>query len=232
MKGEVFENLVEWITKCIHTHAVVTKNDKLVDIHTKRKRQIDISIRIKDGPTDVLGIVEARDRSRPVGVEYIEQVNSKKVSVAADFCVIVSNKGFHKTAISKAQQLNIRLISIDDALKINWSFTIKGAKFFKEIMHLEDAIIYFIDKAENRIIDPHPRVIQQIEKFGSKFLILQNKSGEPLVSLNDLMQPVRNIIERVIGKGIEMKKKIALYFDFQTEEALYLVDQNNISRLI
>jgi hypothetical protein len=84
MTGELFEELVTWISKSLHS-AEVTKNEKLKDIHTGRKRQIDVVIRIKNGPTEILGIVEARDRSRAVGVDYIEQVNSKKTSVGADF---------------------------------------------------------------------------------------------------------------------------------------------------
>ena len=79
--GKDFEELITWIHRCLHEKAVITPNDKIRDIHTGNLRQIDISIRLTDGPTKFLGIVEVRDRSRPVGVDYIEEVSADRKSV-------------------------------------------------------------------------------------------------------------------------------------------------------
>src|ERR1039457_7578666 len=118
--GKEFEELVTWIHQCLHEKAVITPNDKIQDIHSNHSRQIDISIKIKDGPTSFLGIVEIRDRSRPVGVDYIEQVNTKRESVGADAAFIVSSSGFCNTAIEKAQALNIRVFTHQEAVSSNW----------------------------------------------------------------------------------------------------------------
>ena len=48
--GKEFEELVTWIHQYLHEKAVITPNDKIQDIHSNHPRQIDISIKIKDGP--------------------------------------------------------------------------------------------------------------------------------------------------------------------------------------
>ena len=65
--GRSVERLIARIQKSVHKRAEIGANDKLRDVDTGRLRQIDIPIRLSDGPTHVLGIVEARDRSRPRG---------------------------------------------------------------------------------------------------------------------------------------------------------------------
>jgi len=77
-KGLSLKDLVSRIQNTVHSNAIITPDDKLIDIHTGRKRQVDITIRLSDGPTEFLGIVEVRDRSRPVGVRYIEEIDSKE----------------------------------------------------------------------------------------------------------------------------------------------------------
>ena len=88
--GHKFEQIVAWIQRSVHERAEIGVNQKLEDIDTGRRRQIDLTIRLSDGPTEFLGIVEVRDRSRPIGVRYVEEISSKRQSVRADAAFLVS----------------------------------------------------------------------------------------------------------------------------------------------
>ena len=130
--GKAFERLVADIQRALHPNAVITPNDKLLDRHQQvqqsgkpkrrpRKRDVDVSVRITDGPLTLLVIVEVRDRGRPVGIGYIEEVNTKRAAVGADAAVIVSRHGFDETAITKAAFYGIRTFTYEEATAADWS---------------------------------------------------------------------------------------------------------------
>ena len=116
------------INKLLHHKYAVTPNDKIKDKHTGRLRQIDISIRTHDGPTECLGIIEARCRKRPVTTEYVEQIAEKKRSVGAHSAYIVSSSGFYETAIDKAKHLGIGSLTYKEAFDVDWKGVLSGLK--------------------------------------------------------------------------------------------------------
>jgi hypothetical protein len=119
--GREFEQLVTCINTHLHNIATVTPNDRLPDKDNSDLRQVDISVRLSDGPSNFLGIIEVRDRSRPVGIGYVEEVSAKRTSVGASGAWIVSKSGFWKSAKVRANALGIGLISYEQALKSDWS---------------------------------------------------------------------------------------------------------------
>ncbi len=119
--GREFEQLVACINTHLHKIAKVTPNDRFPDKDNGDPRQIDISVRLSDGTSNFLGIIEVRDRSRPVGIGYVEEVSAKRTSVGASSAWIVSKSGFWKSAKVKADALGIGLISYEQALKTEWS---------------------------------------------------------------------------------------------------------------
>ncbi len=127
--GKPFEDLIAWIQQSVHEKAQIIPNEKVRDIHTNRTRQIDISIRLSDGPTHLFVMVEVRDHNRPVNVRYIEEINSKKQSVGANTAFIVSRSGFTKTALEKARHQGIQTLTYEEALNSDWSGRIKCEYF-------------------------------------------------------------------------------------------------------
>lgn len=230
MTGELFEELVAWISKSLHA-AEVTKNEKLNDIHTGRKRQIDVAIRIKNGPTDILGIVEARDRSRPVGVDYIEEVHSKKTSVGADFCVIVSNKGFYKSAVEKARKLGIRLFSLKEALALDWSLSTRNMLIIEEMFNTENVEIFFLAAVTDKIIVPHPSVLSQLTA-NPKAFILKTQEGEPLAHLPSLFRAFQSFLQPRMKIGRENGHDFIIFFDVKTNPDLYILTDNGSDTLV
>lgn len=228
MNEKEFEQLVSWINACLHEKAIVILNDKLIDCHTNKKRQIDVSVRIKDGPTEILGIIEARKRSRKVGVEYIEQIYSKKKAVNADIAIIVSNKGFYNSALIKAEKYGIRTYSLDEALRVDWSLTINQMQY---IIHRkiqgENPIVFFIDKEKRQVIDPHPSIIKVMEENGGKNLVFVDCNNNPFKSLNDFYQTGVNNEEfqKQLKKGKENSTSIQFYIEMRVEDKPYLLDK-------
>ncbi|HRP32305.1 MAG TPA: restriction endonuclease [Agriterribacter sp.] len=230
MEGEIFEGIISWITKSLHSAEVLT-NQKLTDIHTGKKRQIDILIKITDGLLKLTGIVEARDRSRPVGVEYVEQIHSKKTSVGADFAVIVSNKGFYSTALEKSRQLGIRLFSLEDALQADWSQTITSLKVIEQAFKTEGLEIVFLEKESGNVIVPSQSVLAEIAANKDAF-VLKTKEGEPVAHLPSLIRPFQRILENGLKVGKENGAEFMLFFDMVSEPPIYIQNDKSEDVLI
>lgn len=234
--GKDFEKLAYLINKSLHKTAIVTFNDKLIDHHTKRKRQIDISIRFKDGPTELMVIVEARDRSRPVDVNYIEQVHSKINSVSANAAIIISNKGFYKTAIEKANKLGIKTFTLEEALKNDWSITFKNFNFFiYSKIKCDNVLIYFLDKLTNKIINPSSETLETIKAGDHKKLIFYDINHNPYKSFLDLFNYGFANIQKEVNSDpqkqelikLNIPQKLNFFISINSPEKVYFLNENN-----
>ena len=232
--GKYLESLTSWINKSLHVNAKIKTNDFLIDEITGKKRQVDVTIRINNGPTEILAIVETRDRSRPVGVNYIEEIHSKKQSVGADLAIVVSKNGFYKTAIQKAKFYKIRLFTFEEALKENWSITFQYLNTVKIASIDCNATMYIIDKKTNRIIAPNNEFLDKINNSSRSIPIFLDKDNKPTFSLNDLYGMIlqdKNLWDELeVGK--DNKKKLDVYFDFNLDDCPYYTDSlNNLQKI-
>jgi hypothetical protein len=119
-KGKSFEDLISWIHTCLAEKARIMPDAKIPDKDSGELRQVDIAIYVTDGPYQMFIIVEVRDRKKPVGSGYVDEIKGKRDSMDADAAVIVSKSGFTKPAIQKAEKQNIRIMTYDEALKDSW----------------------------------------------------------------------------------------------------------------
>lgn len=230
-QGKIFEDLVYTISKCLHERAIVTLDDRLPDKDTGRNRQIDISIRLKDGPTEFLAIIEARDRSRPVGIGYVEQVNSKRESVGADKAIIVSKKGFYKTALEKAKRYNIDTYSLEEALEEDWSLTFKYLKSISVHTIGSNLKIYYLDE-ENRIINPHSSVIEAIQRDGLDAVLAENDNdGVEVIAENLITLVYQKLnVSELVDTDPNSKHRINVIVNVAPDENLFFLDENSVKR--
>ena len=225
--GKEFEELVASLSNCLHEKAIITPNDKLIDKDTGKKRQIDISIRMTDGPTSFLGIVEARDRSRKVGVPYLEEVKSKRDSVGAHKAFIVSNKGFTTTALDKARAYDIELFSLSQALRHDWSHTFSRFKGFTVSSFGSELTICFVDE-QSRVVTPHQSVLDALVSDGAYAAVICNADGSPKMKANELFEAMYRepaIVSMVDGDW-QKKHPLQVRFDIRDEDELFLLDTN------
>jgi hypothetical protein len=201
--GKEFENLVAWINRCIHERAVITPNESILDKDTGRSRQVDLTIRLKDGPTQFLGIVEVRDRSRPVGVEYLEQVSSKARSVGADASFVVSSSGFNASAVEKAIALGIRLLTYEEAVSREWNRVFLLTEMGQMTRHFNNVRVTFLTDSADRIENPAPSLIEAVSKDSNAPIFL-DRSGQPVCSLAALAHCVVNHYGKLFFDDLEV----------------------------
>jgi hypothetical protein len=107
--GKPYENLVALVTKALHPGAAVEVGEWVEGPH--ETREIDVSVRgqIDDKQTFIL--IECKDWKKDVGVAAIDALDSKRHDVAADKTMIVSNSGFTRPALRKAERKEIMCVS-------------------------------------------------------------------------------------------------------------------------
>ena len=104
------ELLVKKIEKTLSRETTVIKSpDFLIDRVTGEKREVDISIQDKIGSTNILIVIECRNRNNSQDVRWIEEIKTKHNDLKASKVIAVSKYGFTKQAIEKAKFYNIEL---------------------------------------------------------------------------------------------------------------------------
>lgn len=190
-KGTDFEAVVAWIHEALRERGVVTPNAKLRDRHTGRSRQIDVAIRVVDGPVEFLAIVEVRDRSRPVGVPFVEEVRTRMESVGAHAAYIVSKSGFQASARIKAASLGIRLFTFEEAKHGDWTAWIVHVPDFHFVDQKEGTSpVIALFSADGQLINLHPDVLAS-QQVDPRAPILLDAEATPVGSLADLAVAMR-----------------------------------------
>ena len=94
-----YEEYIHDLYKSLGDSVSIKKNEKILGKNTRKKRQIDISLRKKLATEEILVIVECKKWKRKVGVPAVEQFKTKMEDVGAHHGVIVSSSGFSKSAV-------------------------------------------------------------------------------------------------------------------------------------
>jgi len=229
-KGKYLEELVHWVNKCLHSqNAEIKLNDKILDKQSGTKREVDISIKIQDGPTKILAIIEVRDRNRPVGQPYIEQVKAKADAIGANIVYVVSKSGFASTAIKKAKFSGVELIDFKEALKKDWSTTIRHLESITIYsIGNENTTIYFLDKDTKKIINMHDDLIKRIKESNNSEKCFVNSNKQPFMSLIDIFNTAISAGNEALYKNLNVgknnKKKMRLFVEFNPIVKVYFLD--------
>lgn len=115
-----FETVVERLHKKFHKNATVTPNDHLHGKTSGRSRQIDVSIRHKLGPNEILIIVECKRRGRKIDLEDMGAFISKKLDVGAHMGIMVAERGFTKGAQRLAEHNGVKVYKLRDTRDAEW----------------------------------------------------------------------------------------------------------------
>jgi hypothetical protein len=129
--GRDFEKLIARIEQTLcPVGAVVTSPDKIKDRVTGHDREVDASIRYAVGSAPILITIECRDRTAVQDITWLEQIKSKKDSIAANQTIVVSREGFTAGAITYANHYGILLRQISEVTDAFWLQSIQGLKVF------------------------------------------------------------------------------------------------------
>ena len=120
--GKSLERLVASIEKALgrETNVKVESPKRLPDRTTRKLREHDVVLTIKQGHHLLTIAIECRDRSRPITVNQVEGFWAKCQDTGIDQGIIVSSMGFYNTARKKADHLGIRCLDIEEVESFNW----------------------------------------------------------------------------------------------------------------
>lgn len=120
-----YKKIVAQIHKTLSPNANITHNDKILGFESKILRQIDVSIRQKIGPYEILIIVQCKDYTNKVDINDVGEFITVIKDIRANKGVVVSNSGFTEGAINLAKENNVSLCSVFDAQNKDWSTIVK-----------------------------------------------------------------------------------------------------------
>jgi len=199
--GKEFEELVSCIQRCLHNRAEIKTNIRIKDVDTGRLRQIDIGIYLSDGPTKFFALVEVRDRVRPIGVRYVEEISAKRQSVCADAAFLVSRSGFTKTALTKAEKLGIRTFSFEEAKDGDWSTWLHCKTITVLQKYYDNVNLTLFEYGSDRTMNISKRAEETLAKDPS-IKLLKADDGKPLISINDFVKIIMNFSANELFKMI------------------------------
>lgn len=115
------ELLAERIYRELLDLATVKWNDQILGRYSQTMRQIDVSIRWKLDGVDKLTIVQVKDWNRRPDINDVGSFGAVIEDVGASQGIMVSKKGFSKSARTYARQKGIQLHSLHDAQCSRWN---------------------------------------------------------------------------------------------------------------
>jgi len=108
--------------------AIIKSPDHIFDKVGKENREVDVSIQMKVGSSDILILIECRNRNKAQDVRWIEEIYLKHKDLGGSKSIAVSLNSFSEQAIRKADFYNVELRTFDeitDEIISNWNKNLK-----------------------------------------------------------------------------------------------------------
>lgn len=120
--GKSLEVLVSSIERALANNDKISVESPkhIPDRITGDSREHDVVITVRGSHHKATIAIECRDRSRKITVNDVESFWSKCQDTGIDQGIIVSPKGFTKTAIQKATHKGIRCLQLSEVSSFNW----------------------------------------------------------------------------------------------------------------
>jgi hypothetical protein len=119
-RSNEFQKLVALINGCLRDSGHVEESGLLVDKTTRLEREVDILISgtFADYPINIS--IEVTDRTRKAGTPWVEEMRAKHSDLPTDKLVLVSRRGFSRSALEKAKFHGIEAITFEEASETDW----------------------------------------------------------------------------------------------------------------
>lgn len=189
-----FQKLIKTIyEQIIPEGGSVTESGMIYDKESGIQREVDILVEYRYAGHDFSFIVECRDRSRNESIEWIDSLVGKTESLNVNKVIAVSSKAFSSSAIRKAQENGIELLTLDKALETDWiHFPIKPGLVIMtdDVFTIND--VHYISGGE----------YHQISELG-----LDSKVEIEGEILGDLIGLIEYFFKEILGPKIDEYKK-------------------------
>jgi Restriction endonuclease len=150
--GRSLETLTAALERALGKRSNVTVESPgfRTDRVTGERREHDVLVTASSGHHVSLIAIECRDRSRKVTVNEVEGFYTKCEDTGINQGVIVSSKGFTKTALVKAKHLGIRTLGLTEVESFSWLATAGVTGHTRKVKHIS----WLFEPAEK--LDPLP----------------------------------------------------------------------------
>jgi hypothetical protein len=120
--GENLQRLVRALEQAINNAPNITVESpkRLPDKDTGKPREHDVVLTFSFSHHSMVLALECRDRSRKVGVPDVEAFRKKCDRTGVHRAIIVSATGFAKTALRKAEAMEIGCLGLEEVPRYNW----------------------------------------------------------------------------------------------------------------
>jgi hypothetical protein len=108
-RGEAYQNAVALVAKSIAPSADVEVG-AWIDGPDGR-RDLDVVVRPQGTDSTRVVVIECKDWNRPIGIAFIDALDSKRRDLGASIAMICSNSGFTSDALRKAARVGIPALS-------------------------------------------------------------------------------------------------------------------------
>jgi len=224
-KGRSLEKLVAFFEKTLGPQGIKVKSpDYIRGRISKSLREIDISLRSHIGSSEILVIIECRDRKGTEDVTWIEQLASKRKDVGAHKAVAVSSTGFSSGAINMAKVKDIELRTLEeiDPNEILLWFGFKELTVLNYHINFKHVSIR-LSVPKSVSVKVSPEVHSSVSAvFDINAPIFVRKKDGNKVSLLDIWKMVPNSIYDDITPGQSKTKKI-IRLNFPDEEERFQI---------
>jgi hypothetical protein len=120
-RTNAFQNLFHLIYRHRAEGAIVTESKMLVDKVTGKQREVDLVIQSTVAGHAVTIGVECNAKKRKASTQWIEEMQGKHKDLPTDKLILVSQAGFYGSARKKAAHYGFDTITLDKALKVDWT---------------------------------------------------------------------------------------------------------------
>lgn len=117
-----FQRLIFLIQKQLATSPLVsvTESKMLRDPRDGKSREVDVVVEFAQHGAPFVLAIECRDTSRKLTVEHVEQL-TKKHEARSDKLIIVSRRGFAKSAAELASLNRVEAVTLEAATEVDWT---------------------------------------------------------------------------------------------------------------
>lgn len=111
------------------TGAIVQESVLLKENNSDAKREVDVLVTTSVAGHQIRVAIECRDHSRDQDITWVDSLIGKYINLDVQKIVAVSHTEYSETAVQKAAQHNIELLTLREAQEADWASKIGPAAF-------------------------------------------------------------------------------------------------------
>jgi hypothetical protein len=220
-QGRATELIVEELEKYTlsNDNCTVLSPDRIIDVITKTKREVDVSIRFDMGTHEFLTIIECRDRKYIQDVTWIEQIQTKTQNLNANKVIAVSTSDFTAPAKKKAKHYGIVLRTLTDfeaADAISWPGPVRTSETNFNIKHIKAEIVEVLSRRNNKKYTITAPIAEMFGDINKPIFKIESSGG--YVTVSDVINNTNRANDNFLFKDLKdndqpVIKKVNLIFD-------------------